>query len=188
MEHSAKSERALRSEVPVAIIENVAVWCEVYLVSCPLLSVFVGLKVFLFLSLSLTSLYIPSLPFSAIFSQRIVAANRSSISVCCLNFVSLSVPFRISLCLALSYSESHTHTKTHFLTSTLKYLGLYLSLADKLFCYSEYINLHHEWPWRMTLEAIYIKRYFDRKVCLTIHLYSCEACMPYTDTTYTSVW
>lgn len=123
LEHSAKSERALKSEVPVAIMENVAVWCEVYQVSCPLLSVCAGLKVFLFLSLSLTSLYIP-LPFSAVFSQKIVAANRSSISVCCLNFVSLSVLSRISLCLALSYSVSHAHTKTHFLTSTLKYLGL----------------------------------------------------------------
>lgn len=132
LEHNAKSERALSSEVPVAIIENVAVWCEVYLVSCPLLSVCTGLKVFLFLSLSLTSLYIHSLSFSAIFSQKIVATNRSSISVCCLNFVSLCVPFgTLSLSRSHPHSVSHAHTKTHFFTGTLKYLDVYLSLAKK---------------------------------------------------------
>lgn len=113
VEHNVKSDRALRSEVPVAIIENVAVWCEVYLVSCPLLSVCSGLKVFPFLSPSLTSLYIPSLPFSAIFSKKIVSANRSSISVCCLNFASLFVPFRISLYLALSLIQCLIHTQKH---------------------------------------------------------------------------
>lgn len=122
LEPNAKSERALRSEVPVAIIENVAVWCEVYLVSCPFLSVCTGLKVFLFLSLSLTSLYIPTLPFSAIFFQKIVAANRSSISVCCLNFVSLSVFRKFSL----SPIQCLVHTQKHTFSQALLNLWVYI--------------------------------------------------------------
>jgi len=119
LEHNAKSERALSSEVPVAIIENVVVGGGVYLVSCPLLSVCSGLKVFLFLSLSLTSLYIHSLSFPPIFSQKIVAADRSSISVCCLNFVSLYVPFGNSFSVLLSPSFSISCTQKHTFSQAL---------------------------------------------------------------------
>lgn len=124
LNHNDKSKKPLRPAVTVALTGNESGWCRVYLVRCPLLSVCAGLKVFPCLCLPLTSLYISSFPFSTIFSQKIVAANRSSISVRRLIFLpSLSCEF-------FSRSPSGTHTCKHFLTNTLTFLGLCLLLAN----------------------------------------------------------